>query len=154
MKDNPVYIVDPGMRNSMGDEYGVVQGVNSVSFSMQGWCFCDGVGFLLNNILGDITTTGAAAPFSHAISLLNSGTGQPGSLTLVDWQGTPATSAARQIPGACLSQLVLKGNAESSVIEFTATGIGWPSSDLGAPPTSAPTAATGHGELDDGRLRV
>lgn len=143
VKDNPVYIVDPGMRGSMVDEYGMVQGVSSVSFSMQGWCFFDGVGFLINNILGDITTTGASAPFSHAMAVLNSGTAQPGSLTLVDWQGTPTTFFARQIPGACLSQLVLKGNAESSVIEFTATGIGWPSSDLGSAPTAAPTAALG-----------
>jgi len=143
VKDNPVYLVDPGMRNSMVDEHGVVQGVSSVSFSMQGWCYFDGIGFLVNNILGDITTTGASAPFTHAISTLNSGTGQPGSLTLVDWQGMPATSSARQIPGACLSQLVLKGNAESSVIEFTATGIAWPSSDLGSAPTAAPTAIPG-----------
>ena len=144
VKDNPVYIVDPGMRNSMVDEYGLIQGVSSVSFSMQGWAFMDGIGFLLNNILGDITTTGASAPFSHAISTLNSGGAQPGSLTLADWQGMPATTSARQIPGACLSQLVLKGNAESSVIEFTATGIGWPSSDVPTtPPTSAPTAAPG-----------
>ncbi len=143
VKDNPVYLVDPGMRNSMVDEYGVVQGVNSVSFSMQGWAYMDGLGFLINNILGDITTTGASAPFSHAIAALNSGTGQPGSLTLVDWQGMPATSSARQFPGACLSQLVLKGNAESSVIEFTATGLAWPSSDLGSAPTAAPTAAPG-----------
>lgn len=143
VKDNPVYIVDPGMRNSMVDEYGLIQGVSSVSFSMQGWAFMDGIGFLVNNILGDITTTGASAPFSHAISTLNTGGAQPGSLTLVDWQGTPATSSARQYPGACLSQLVLKGNAESSVIEFTAQGLAWPSSDLGVAPTAAPTTASG-----------
>lgn len=141
IKDNPVYIADPGMRGSMVSEYGLIQGPISVSWSMQGFAFMDGLGFLLNNILGDITTTGAAAPFSHAMSVLNSGMAQPGSLTLVDWQGTPATSNARQIPGACLSQLVLKGNAESSVIEFTAQGLAWPSSDLGAAPTPAPTAA-------------
>lgn len=141
VKDNPVYIADPGMRGSMVSEYGLIQGPISVSFSMTGWCFMDGVGFLLNNILGDLTTTGAGAPFTHAISTLNSGTAQPGSLTLVDWQGTPATSQARQIPGACLSQLVLKGNAESSVIEFTASGIAYPSSDLGLAPTPASTSA-------------
>jgi hypothetical protein len=136
------WLVDSALRGSMVDVYGEVQGVGHSEFSIpDSPLFIDGIGFWLKNILGDITTTGASAPFTHAISLLNSGTAQPGSLTLADWQGTPATSAARQYPGACLSELTIKGNPESTFLEWGCKGSGWLSAAMASAPTSAPTSA-------------
>lgn len=140
-EDKPTGLMNKAMIGSMVDEYAYIQGVKRTEFAMSGPAFLDTIGYLLNNILGDLTTTGASAPFSHAFSLLNSGTAQPGTLTITDWQGLPATFFARQYAGACLSELTLKGNAESSLIEFDAKGTGWASNIAAAAPTPAATTA-------------
>jgi hypothetical protein len=140
-EDKITGLIDKSMRGSMADEYAYIPGVAQSDFSMAGPAYMDGVGFFVMNILGDITTTGASAPFSHAISLLNSGTGQPGTLTITDWQGLPATNFARQFTGCCLSELTLKGNAESELITFDAKGTGWKSNIAAAAPTASPTTA-------------
>lgn len=140
-EDKPIWLIDKANRGSMVEEYGVIQGVKHSEFSMNGPAFLDGLGYLLNNILGDLTTTGASAPFSHAFALLNSGTAQPGTLTITDWQGPPAANLARQFTGCCLSELTLKGNAESELVSFDAKGMGWASNIAAAAPTSAPTTA-------------
>jgi hypothetical protein len=216
-EDKPTWLVDKAMRGSMVEEYGLVQGVLLSEFSFSGPAFLDGLGFWLNNILGDLvesgTPTGSGAttlastassgasslstvatipngttiqidtgvnsevfttgtptgsgpftiplvgrtlaathnsgvavtpiqaPFSKAFSTLNSGTAQPGTLTITDWQGPPATNLARVWAGCCLSELTLKGNAESELIMVEGKGNGWKSAIAGAIPTSAPTTA-------------
>ena len=140
-EDKPTPLIDKSMRGSMVGEYAYIQGVKLSDFSFNGPAYMDGMGYWLNNILGDLTTTGASAPFSHAFSVLNSGTGQPGTLTITDWQGLPATNQARQFAGACLSELTIKGNAESELITYDAKGTGWASVIAGAIPVAAPTAA-------------
>jgi len=139
-EDKPTQLEDTSFRGSMANLAGVIQGVKIVEWSLEGPAFFDTLPYFLNNILGDITDTGAT-PFSHAMSLLNSGTGQPGSLTLVDWQGPPSASFfARVYPGACVSELTLKGNAESSLVMWSAKGLAWPSSVASAAPTAATSA--------------
>jgi hypothetical protein len=140
-EDKYTWLIDKAMRGSMVEEYGVIQGVGLVEFSCGGPWMGDMGGYLLNNILGDLTTTGAGAPFTHAFSLLNSGTAQPGTLTWTQWQGLPATNLARQYAGACLSELVLKGNAETELVTWEGKGTAWLSVIAGAIPTSAPTTA-------------
>lgn len=83
-----------------------------------------------------------AAPFTHAESLLNSGTAQSQSLTLVDWLGLTPTVQARAYTGCCLSELTLKGSAESEFIQVGFKGIGWKSAPAAAVPVAAVTAAT------------
>lgn len=141
-EDKPTWLDDKSFRGSMANLAGRIQGVEIVEWSMDGPCFFDTIGYLLNNILGDLTDSGAT-PNVHAMSLLNSGTGQPGSLTLVDWQGPPsASNFARVYPGACLSELTLKGNAESSLIMMSAKGMAWPSSVIGVAPVAATSTDT------------
>lgn len=138
-EDVPVWLDDKAMRNSMVDFYGRQQGVMHTEWQMAGPAFMDGLPFLVNNILGDITSTGTL-PVSHAMSLLNSGSAQPGSLTLVHWQGTPATTSARAYPGACLSELTITGNVESSLMSYTAKGLAYPSLVVPTtPPVFAPS---------------
>jgi len=139
-EDKVTSLEDTSFRGSMANLAGVIQGVKVVEWSLDGPAFLDMLPWFLINILGDVTDSGAT-PFLHAISLLNSGTGQPGSLTLYDWQGPPsATNFARVYPGACLSELTLKGNAESSLVMLSAKGLAWPSSVAAAPPTAATSA--------------
>lgn len=140
-EDKVTALYDKGMRGSMVDSYNYLPGVKHSEFTGKGPAIFDSVGYLINNILGDITTTGASAPFSHAISLLNSGTAQPGTLTFTDWQGLPATNLARQYSGCCLSELTLTGNAESELIMVDFKGLGWASVIAAATPTANPTTA-------------
>lgn len=140
-EDKVTPLIDMAGRGSMAEEYNYIPGVKHSEWSLKGPAFLDGAGFWLNNILGDITTTGASAPFSHAISLLNSGTAQPGTLTITDWQGPAATNFARQYTGSVVSELTLTGNAETELIMLEAKGVGWASNIAAAAPTAAPTTA-------------
>lgn len=132
------WLDDTSFRGSMTMLSGVTQGVGWEEWAIDDSpAFYDTLPYFLNNLLGDITDSGTN-PVVHAISTLNTGTGQPGSLTLVDWQGPPsATFFARVYPGACVSEIVLKGNAESTFITWSAKGLCWPSSVIGAAPTAA-----------------
>lgn len=136
-EDAVTWLDDQAMRNAMAGLYGRQQGPLHVEFSGSSPAYMDMLPYFLVNILGDITTTGAGAPFTHAVSLLNSGGAQPGSLTLVQWQGTPAASACRFLSGCCLSELTITGNADSDFIGISFKGSGWAT---GAVPTAAPAS--------------
>jgi hypothetical protein len=78
-------------------------------------------------------------PYTQAHSLLNSGTGQPLSHTITHFLGPTATSGARQYPGACLSELGLKWNAESELLTWSGKATTWPSVALGSAPVANPS---------------
>lgn len=81
------------------------------------------------------------APFSKAFSTLNSGTAQPSTLSITDWQGLPASTGARIYSGCALSELTITGKAESELVMCEWKGMGWKSAIAGAAPVSAPTTA-------------
>lgn len=137
--DKVTKLEDKAMRSSMVDLYGRQNGPIHVEWEMQGPAFMDGLPYLLKNILGDETATGTA-PTLHALSVLNSGTAQPTSLTMVHYQGMPATTHARIYTGCVLSELTIAGNSESSLITYDAKGMGWASSVYPTtPPVFAPS---------------
>lgn len=140
-EDKVTPLIDGANRGSMTASYNWIPGAKHSEWTLKGPAFFDGLGFWLNNILGDLSTTGASPPYTHAFSLLNSGTAQPGTLTITDWQGLPATTNARQLTGCVVSELTLTGNAESELIMVEVKGVGWASNIAGAAPTSAPTTA-------------
>lgn len=142
-EDKPKWLKDQALRGSMVESYGHIQGPKFAEWSIpDSPCFVDVLGYFLKNILGDLTTTGpVSSSYTHAFSVLNSGAAQPGSLTIAQWQGLP-TNNARVYPGACLSELTLKGNAETSMIEWSAKGMAWPSQDAASAITSAPSTAS------------
>jgi hypothetical protein len=134
--DKFTQIEDKAQRGDMAELGGIVQGAGMVEWEIaESPAFYDMLPYFLANLMGDITTTGVG-PFTHAISLLNSGTGQPGTLTIFDWQGTPANQG-RQYPGVVVTELTLKGNPESEFITWSAKGLGWLSADTAAAPTPA-----------------
>jgi len=65
-----------GLRGSMVETYGEVQGVGTADLSMGGAIFADTIGWPLAGLLGDVATTGTA-PYANAMAVLNSGQGQP-----------------------------------------------------------------------------
>lgn len=137
--DKFTWLEDKSLRGSLAEQYGAQQGVAISEWSASGLWYGDACGYLLANILGDLTTTGTG-PYTHAFSLLNSGTGQPGTLTWTDWQGPTPTTQARAYSGACLSELTLKGSPESTFVTFEAKGLAWLSAAAAALPTASPSA--------------
>ncbi|MGE7437944.1 hypothetical protein [Kitasatospora sp. NPDC001175] len=83
--------------------------------------------------------TPVTGPYTYAWSLLNSGSGQPISHTLIHYLGPTATSGARQYPGSCLSELGLKFNAESELLSWSGKATSFPSVPAGSTPTANPT---------------
>lgn len=138
-EDKYTWLDDEAARGSMVDVYGRIQGPGQAEHSMGGPMYIDGLGVWLKNILGDLTTT-PGTPNSHAFAVLNTGSAQPASLTLADYQGTPAGTGTRLWPGVCLSEVTIKGNAASTLIEWSGKGAGYLSSIAGATPTAAPSA--------------
>ena len=82
------------------------------------------------------STGPVSSVYTHVASLLNTGTAQPPSHTLTDFQGLTATSGARSYAGSCLSELTLKGNPESTLLEMAIKGSSyWSNAFPTAPPT-------------------
>jgi hypothetical protein len=122
---------DKGLRGSMVAEYGEIQTVKHSTFDFAGDLFADTFGFLLAGVLGDLTTTGSAAPYSHAFSVLNSADGQPPSYTLTDAYSVNT----RQYPGAKFSDLDIKFSAEG-LLTYAAKAVALPSVAIAVPTPS------------------
>src|SRR5437016_2060817 len=85
-KINVMYLPDEGMRASQAKTYGEVQGPTYAEYEYGGAVYADAIGWPLVGVLGDLATTGASAPFTHGIALLNSGALTP-TYTLSDYNG-------------------------------------------------------------------
>lgn len=83
--DKTQWLKDDGMRGSMAKEYNAIAGPVWSEIACSGPVFPDTIAYPLLSLLGDVTTTGASAPFSHVGALKNSGDGQPISHSLNDF---------------------------------------------------------------------
>jgi hypothetical protein len=115
---NVIYLPDEGWRGSQAKTYGEPQGPSYAELEFSGVVYPDTAGWFLTGILGDITTTGASAPFSHAIALLNTGALTP-SYTITDYNGFNG----RQYAGFRFTEVTFKF-AGNGLLEYTAKGIG------------------------------
>jgi hypothetical protein len=115
MKFDPIdtanILIDEGLRGSMAKEYNGVVGKKISEASFEGPVFDDSIGDFCYNTLGDYSVTGTG-PYTHVFGLLNSGTGQPPSHTLTDYQGITATVGARAYPFSVVEEITFTGNAE------------------------------------------
>jgi len=138
----PVDIVDPlydtGLRGSNVLNYAYIQGRTRSMFDFGGAVFADTIGYGLAGVLGAVATTGASAPYTHTISLLNSLTSdvdvQPISYTLTDFYAVDV----RSYPGCQFSDFSLKFNADG-MLEYDTKTTGWASSTVADP---TPTFST------------
>jgi hypothetical protein len=128
-KDKLELLDDAGMRGSMVDSYGKIAGPQTSEFDFDGDVYPDTFGFPVTGVLGDITTTGASAPYSHAIAVLNTGTGQPPSYTMSDYY----TISTRQYAGAKFSEVALKFSGDG-LLTYSAKAVA-----LGSATASTPT---------------
>ncbi|MFJ9616706.1 phage tail tube protein [Streptomyces noursei] len=108
-KDVLTLLQDKGLRGSMVEVYNEISGPKHSTFDFGGDVFPDTIGWMLAGTLGDLVTTGASAPYTHAVAVLNTSDGQPKSYTLTDYYAT----GTRQYAGAKFSELVFKFNGDS-----------------------------------------
>lgn len=73
--------------------------------------------------------------YSHAFSVLSSGSGQPPTHCLTDTTGLTAGTGARAYPGACVTQIDLAGDPGSGFITGKVSGVAWPSRPSAATPS-------------------
>jgi hypothetical protein len=132
----PLY--DTGLRGSMVENYNYVQGRKHTTVDFGGPVFADTIGYWVAGILGDVTTTGSSAPYTHAIALKNavagSGDAQPKSLTITDFY----SANTRQYPGVQITDFNLTFNADG-MLEYTVKTMGWASTTTTAPAPSFST---------------
>lgn len=128
-------LYDEGARGSLVKEYAYIQGRSNSTYDFGGSVFADTFGYVVAGILGDVTTTGASAPYTHTMSLKNAtATGadaQPISYTLTDFYA----ANVRAYPGIQFSDLSLKFTADG-LLEYDAKGTGWLSSSASTPSPS------------------
>ena len=131
-------LFDQGLRGSNVMNYNYIQGRGRSTFDFGGAVFADTIGYALAGIMGSVATSGASAPYTHTISLLNSLTSgadaQPISYTLTDFYAVNV----RQYPGCQFSDFSLKFNADG-MLEYDAKTTGWLSSTVADPTPSFST---------------
>ncbi len=110
-KDDPKKVEIDALRGSMTEVYNVIPTIIVGSVEADGDFYPDTDGFALMGILGDLTETGSAAPYTHVGSLLNSAPGQPSAYSLTHSWG--ATQARRRAFGIW----------DSVDFKFTASGV-------------------------------
>ncbi|MCU1590090.1 MAG: hypothetical protein JWP11_1346 [Frankiales bacterium] len=118
-QDTVMFLADKGMRGSQVELYNEIQGPTMSEYSFAGDVFPDTIGYVLAGLLGDVTTTGASAPFSHAFAVKNSGDGQPPSYTLSDYN----TATTRQFAAMQFSEASFKFSGDG-LLSYSAKALG------------------------------
>ena len=111
------YLKVLGMRGSMVEEYGVVQGFKWGGVELGGPVYADTIGWFLAGILADLTNTGTTAPYTSAMSLKNNG--QPTTHSVNDF----FAAANEGVAGVKWHDLEIKWTAEG-LLEFDVKGTG------------------------------
>jgi len=132
--DEIVYLDDNNWRGSMVETYGTVKGVQRSSFEFEGDVFPDTIGYAYAGVLGDTAISGASAPYTHTMSVKNSGTGQAASYTLTDYN----SFNARQFAGTQFGDVDTKFSADG-LLEYSAKGMGYVSATTTTPTPSFTT---------------
>jgi len=120
----PLY--DTGLRGSLLENYNYVPGRKNTTVDFGGPVFADTIGYWIAGVLGDVTTTGSTAPYTHSIALKNAvgttGDAQPKALTITDFY----SAGNRQYPGCQVTDFGLTFNADG-MLEYTVKAMGFPS---------------------------
>jgi hypothetical protein len=137
--DNITYLDDNGMRGSMVETYDVIQGTIHSEFEFGGDVFADTIGYPLSGVLGDVVTTGSTAPYTHAVSTLNSqaSNGQPVTFTLSDYYSLGSAST-RQFAGCQFESIDFKFSADA-MLTYSAKAFGYQSATSTNPTPSFST---------------
>lgn len=134
--DNITYLDDKGIRGAMTEQFNVIQGKIYSEIDISGDVFPDTIGYIFGGVLGDVTTTASAAPYTHAMSLLNSqaSNGQPPTFTISDYYGL-GSSSTRQFAGCQWASIDTKFSADA-LLTYSAKAMGYQSITAANPSAS------------------
>jgi hypothetical protein len=128
-------LYDEGLRGSLIKNYNYIPGRSNSTFDFGGPVFADTFGYSLGGLLGSVTTTGASAPYTHAISIKNAtavgADAQPTSFTLTDFYA----ANVRAYAGIQIHDLSLKFTSDG-LLDYDAKGTGWLSQSASTPTPS------------------
>lgn len=130
--DKITWIKDTGVRGSMVTTYGMTAAIQYSEIDAGGDVYPDTFGFVVAGATGDVTTTGAAAPYTHAFAVKNSGTGQPTSQSWTDFDAVDT----RGYTGTQVNDLTVKWDGEKA-LTFDAKLVGFVSTVQTKPTQSA-----------------
>jgi hypothetical protein len=125
---------DKNYRGSLVDTYDLLQGPSHGEYNTAGDFIADPFGYLAGCFFGDVATTGSSAPFSHVFSTLNTGNGQPRTVTLTDIEPVQP----RAYPRCLVSALSIMFDAQKQ-LGWTAKLVGFNSGPVGQPTKSFTT---------------
>lgn len=91
-EDKITMLANVGLRGSMTDTYGMVQGVGNADLSIGGAVYADTIGWPLAGLMG-VDTVAGSGPYTHTFTLLNTGTGQPTSHSLTHFYQATSSRA-------------------------------------------------------------
>ncbi len=115
--DNFETLLDQTVRGINVMDFGSYQGVGSVEASLSGIWFPEEVPFILLAMLGSVSSTGTAAPYTHTFTLAN----QPPSLSFQDEGAVyPEGGNARRYAGMLPSSLTLTFSSEEGLLTWSA----------------------------------
>ena len=131
-------LFDEGLRGSLVKNYAYIAGRGYSTFDFGGPVFPDTIGYSIAGLLGDVTTTGSSAPYTHTIALKNASTtaadAQPTAFTLTDFYA----ANVRAYAGQQISDFSLKFTAEG-LLDYSAKATGWLSATASTPTPSFST---------------
>jgi len=120
-EDMPKFLEDLAIRGSMSQRFADVLGVEDATFNFGGPVFGDVWGFFLDNVFGDLSTTGSTP--THGTNLINSGGVAVGGTTITVQTPTGyANSSVVQIDSGSISEVVIlnaSGGVTGSVLTFS-----------------------------------
>jgi len=132
----PLY--DQGLRGSNVNSYAYIPGRTHSTVDFGGDVFPDTIGYALSGIMGEVTTVGATAPYTHTIALKNTATvgadSQPIAYTITDYYA----ANVRAYAGQQFHDFTLTFSAEG-LLSYTAKSTGWLSSTASTPTPSFST---------------
>ena len=131
-------LYNEGLYGSLIKNFGYIQGRSYSTFEFGGPVFADTFGYSLGGILGDVTTTGVSAPYTHTFAIKNAtATGadaQPTAFTLTDYYA----ANVRAYAGCQVHDVSLKFTADG-LLDYDAKCTGYLSTTASTPTPSFST---------------
>lgn len=132
------YTPDTAMRGSAVAAYNQIPTQGWGTFNFDGPAYLDTIGNVLKGILGAEDLSGAG-PYVHVLSVLNSGTYQPPTYTLVDYNGFEARSFPYGVFNSCQLTFGADGllTHQSAAQCFASSAVTKPTQSFSAVPATA-----------------
>jgi hypothetical protein len=116
-EDTPHFLPDEAIRGVMAMLYNDILGVEDATFSYGGPAFLDVEGYFMDNIFGDLSTTGTGTTSSTTVSV--AGTVGATQLVLASGSGYSNGSAVQVDVGSIAEVVVLSGAPSAGTVSFT-----------------------------------